>query len=356
MEKKYKILSINPGSTSTKVALYENEVLLAKKSIEHSIKDLENYEKIIDQKDMRYKEIVVFLKEVGYNVEALDGVVGRGGMLPPVESGAYRVNEKMVDYLTNDAKHEHASNLGALLAYEIANNIGINAYIYDPVSVDQFEDISRISGLDLIERESFSHALNMRASGIKVAKSMNKNYNDMNFVIAHLGGGISVGLHYKGRIIDTIPDDEGAFSPERSGGIPCKKLVEICFSGKYDKKDVLKLLRGKGGITSYLGSNNALEVEKKINSGDKKAKLIYEAMAYQISKCIGQMATVAKGNVDNIIITGGIAYSDMIIGWIKDRVEFIAPVIVVPGENELESLTMGLLRIIRGEEIAKEYI
>ncbi|PAB59757.1 butyrate kinase [Anaeromicrobium sediminis] len=352
---KHYVLSINPGSTSTKVAIYENELEIHKTTIDHSSEELKKYDKTIEQCSMRKDAILKFLEEVGFDVKELSGVVGRGGMLPPVKSGAYRVNESMIDRLTNRPVVEHASNLGGIIAYEIANPLGINAYVYDSVAVDELMPIARISGMKEIERKSFSHALNMRAMAIKTAKKIEKSYYDCNFIVAHLGGGISISVHNKGKMVDIVSDDEGPFSPERAGRVPCRELINLCFSGKYDKKTMSKMLRGKGGLISYLDTNSALDVQKMIDEGNEEAKLVYEAMAYQVAKGIGELATVVDGKVDRVIITGGIAHSKLISEWIKSRVEFIAPVEIVPGENELEALALGGLRVLNGEETAYEY-
>lgn len=351
----YKILAINPGSTSTKIALYENENEVFTETLEHPIDKIEKYDKTIDQFEMRKDLIISFLKENGYNIGNLSAVVGRGGMLPTVKSGAYIVNETMLDVLSNRPVMEHASNLGAPIAYEIAKIAGVKAYIYDSVRTDELNDIARISGMPDIPRTSTCHVLNTRATAIKVAKKYGKKYQDMNFVIAHLGGGISLNVHEKGRIVDIISDDEGPFSPERAGRVPCRELIDLCFSGKYDKKTMQRKLRGNGGLKAYLNTVDAREVEKMIKNGDEKAKIIYESMAYQVAKGIGELATVIDGKVDVIILTGGIAYSDMMVSWIKKRVEFIAPVEIVPGENEMESLAYGTLRVLKGEEAAREY-
>ncbi|MCT4618716.1 MAG: butyrate kinase [Marinisporobacter sp.] len=355
MDKNHKILAINPGSTSTKIAIYENNEEIYKKSIEHSNEEIEKYKHIADQYGMRKEALMNFLKEINFDVKELAAVVGRGGLLPPVQSGAYRVNESMVERLAKRPVIEHAANLGAIIAYEIAKPLDIPAFIYDSVAVNELGEIAKISGMADIERDSFSHALNMRAVGIKVAKELGKEYTDMNLIIAHLGGGMSVSIHKKGKMVDIVSDDEGPFSPERAGRVPCKRLIQLCYSGKFDKNTMKKKLRGKGGLISYLGTNSALEVEEKIKNGDDYAKLIYEAMAYQIAKGIGELATVVEGEVDRIIITGGIAHSKMITEWIKKRVRFIAPVEIVPGENELKALAQGALRVLKGEEIAHEY-
>lgn len=348
-----KILAINPGSTSTKIAVYENESELFKASLEHPMEELDRYPRIADQYELRSQAIARILEEHAVNPEELGAVVGRGGLLPPVRSGAYRVNEAMVRRLTDRPVVEHAANLGAIIAFNIAKAVGVPAYIYDSVAVDELHEIARISGMADIQRKSFSHALNMRAVAIKTAKSMGRAYQDMNLIVAHLGGGMSISIHAMGQMVDIVSDDEGPFSPERSGRVPCKDLINLCYD--HDKAVMHKKLRGKGGLVSYLGTNSALEVESLIRNGDKKAALVYEAMAYQIAKGIGELSTVVDGQVDQIIITGGIAYSEMMVGWIRKRVGSIAPVTVIPGENELESLALGALRVMRGEEEAWEY-
>lgn len=351
----YKILAINPGSTSTKIALYENEQEILVKTLDHPSEEMEKFEKVVHQFQMRKDVVLLFLKDNGFDVNKLDAVVGRGGMLPPVKSGAYRVNDLMVDRLKNRPVVEHASNLGALIAHEIASSIGKEAYIYDSVKVDELIPEARISGMPALPRTSTSHVLNSRAMAIKAAKNMGKNYTEMNFVVAHMGGGVSLSVYEKGRLSDIISDDEGPFSPERSGRVNLRPFMDMCFSGKYDKKTVGKMISGNGGLKGYLGTTDAREVEKMIHEGNEEANLVYRAMAYQIAKGIGELATVLKGNVDAIILTGGIAYSKMMTDMIKERVEFIAPVEIMAGENEMESLALGTLRVLRNEEQAKEY-
>lgn len=351
----HKILAINPGSTSTKIALYENEKEVFCKTLDHPAEEIEKYNNVQEQFEMRKEVVLSFLKENGYEVNELAAVVGRGGMVPSVKSGAYKVNEVMVDRLKNKPVIEHASNLGALIAYEIANSIGVSAYIYDSVRVDELNDIARISGMPDIPRTSTSHALNSRAMAMKVAKKYDKKYSNMNFVVAHLGGGISVSVHEKGRMVDILADDEGPFSPERAGKVPCNPLIDLCYSGKFDKATMKKKLRGNGGLKAYLNTVDVREVLKMIEDGNENAKIVLEAMAYQVAKGIGELSTVVKGKVDAIVITGGIAYSDVITSWIKQSVEFIAPVIIMAGENEMESLALGTLRVLNGEEKAREY-
>lgn len=350
-----KMLAINPGSTSTKIALYEDENEVFTKTLEHPVKKLEKFHNTLNQFEMRKDTVLSFLKEKNFDIKELSAVVGRGGMLPPVKSGAYIVNKLMLDTLKYKPAMDHASNLGAPIAYEIAKAAGVAAYIYDSVRTDELKDIARISGMSDISRESTCHVLNTRAMAIKLAKKIERKYEDMNFVVAHLGGGISLNVHEKGRIVDIISDDEGPFSPERAGRVPCRKLIELCYSGKYDKDTMKKKLRGNGGLKAYLGTTDAREIEKMIEDGDEKARIVYEAMAYQIAKGIGELATVVDGKVDAVILTGGIAHSNTITSWIKKRVEFIAPVEIMEGENEMESLAYGILRVLRGEEEAREY-
>jgi butyrate kinase len=351
-----KILVINPGSTSTKIAVYNDHVQEMVTNIEHPVEVINKFSDTISQYKMREETILNYLKENGYTIKDFTAVTGRGGMVPKCKSGAYIVNDVMVDRLKNNPVMEHASNLGAILAYEIAKTISVNAYIYDSVRVDEFDEISRISGMPEIPRTSTSHVLNQRAMAMKVAQNYIRKYEDCNFIVAHLGGGISLGVHKKGKLIDIISDDEGPFSPEASGRVPCKSLVKLCFSGKYDNRTVQKMIRGNGGLKAYLNTADAREIEKMVKNGDKKAKLIYEAMAYQVAKGIGELSTVLEGDIDYIIITGGIAYSKMFTNWIEKRVKFIAPIEIMPGENEMESLALGTLRVLRGEEKAKEYI
>ena len=346
----YNILAINPGSTSTKIAVYDSEKLILEEKINHKAEELSKYDKINDQFDMRKKIILEILMRNNINIGKLSAVVGRGGLLPPVKSGAYLVNECMLDRLINNPIGEHASNLGAIISYEIAKELNINAYIYDSVAVDELSDVARISGLKEIERVSLTHALNSRAMAIKYCKNNELKYKDLNLIVAHLGGGISLSLHNKGKMVDIVSDDEGPFSPERSGKVPCKALVDLCYSSKYTHKEMLKKLRGKGGMYSYLETVDLIEVEKQIQNENSESKLVYEAMIYQIAKGIGELATVVDGDIDAIIITGGIAYSKTITKSIEKKVRFISKVEIMPGENELEALAYGVLRILRKEE------
>jgi len=357
MSKDYKILVINPGSTSTKVVLFSNEQLLFEKKIEHSSKELSNFNKIIDQYHFRQDIILSFLKEKGINLSSLHAVVGRGGLLKPIASGTYRINEKMLEDLRRGVMGEHASNLGGLLAYGIAENLSIPSYIVDPVVIDEMKPVARISGIPEIPRISILHALNQKAVARKAALDLGKKYEKLNFIVAHLGGGISVGIHCKGNVIDVnnALNGEGPFAPERSGGVPVGGLVELCFSGKFTKDEIMKKIKGKGGLVAYLNTNDVREVVKMIKYGDKKAKLILEALAYQVAKEIGAGATVLKGQIDAIILTGGIAYNNEFVNMVRDRVSFLSLVMVYPGEEEMLALCEGALRVLKGEEEEKIY-
>jgi len=357
MTKDYTILVINPGSTSSKVALFSNEQLLFDKKIEHNSEELSVFPRIIDQYQFRLKIILNFLREKGISLSTLDAVVGRGGLLHSIPSGTYRVNEKMLEDLRRGVMGEHASNLGGLLAQGIAADLSIPAYIVDPVVVDEMKSVARISGIPEIPRISIFHALNQKAVARKAALDLGKDYEKVNFIIAHLGGGISVGVHCKGKVIDVnnALDGEGPFTPERSGGVPVGALVELCLSGKFSKDEIMKKIKGKGGLVAYLNTNDVREVIRRIKKGDKKAKLILEAMAYQAAKEIGPGATVLKGQIDAIILTGGIAFNNEFVNIVKDRVSFLSLVMVYPGEEEMLALCKGALRILEGEEVDKVY-
>jgi len=357
MSKDYNILVINPGSTSTKVALYRNEQVLFNKKIEHKSEELLKYPNIIDQYEFRLNIILNFLEEKRVHHSLLDAVVGRGGLLKPISSGTYRVNNNMLVDLRRGISGQHASNLGALLAYGIAEKISVPAYIVDPVVVDEMKPIAKISGMTDIPRISIFHTLNQKAIARKAAIDLGIKYEHANFIIAHLGGGISVGIHSKGKVIDVnnALNGEGPFSPERSGGVPIGALVELCFSGKFTKDEIMKKIKGNGGLVGYLQTNDMREVIKRIENGDKKTKMILEAMAYQVSKEIGAGSTVLKGKIDAIILTGGIAYADAFINLIKDRISFLSLVMVYAGEEEMLALSEGALRVLKGEEVEKIY-
>ena len=352
-----KTLVINPGSTSTKIGLFEDETLLFDETLRHSTEEISQYASIIDQKDFRKDIIVNFLKEKNFDINSLDVIVGRGGMLKPIPSGTYAVTDSLLEDLKVGVQGQHASNLGGILAREIGDSIGVPSYIVDPVVVDEMEDVARVSGVPEIPRTSVFHALNQKAVAKRYAKETGKPYESMNLIVVHLGGGVSVGPHKNGKIIDIFNalDGDGAFSPERAGGVPSGALIKMCFSGEYTEKEVYKKIVGNGGFNAHLGTNDMREVIKRINEGDKKAKLIKDAFIYQLSKNIGAMASVLKGQVDAIIITGGIAYNQSVIDELKEYCGWIAPFVVYPGEDELLALVQGALRVLNGEEAAKEY-
>jgi butyrate kinase len=351
-------LIINPGSTSTKIAVFENENPIFETTLRHSNDELGKFSKVADQFEFRKNLIVNALNENRITLESLDAVVGRGGLLKPIEGGTYAVNDKLVEDLKANTKGEHASNLGGLIARSIGDEVNIPSFIVDPVVVDEMIDVARISGHPNFERESIWHALNQKAVARRAAtEKFGKKYNEMNFVVVHLGGGISVGAHKKGKVIDVnnALNGEGPFSPERSGSLPAEQLVKACFSGEYTEADIKKMIVGKGGISAYLGTNNAKEVSDKAKAGDEKAQLIYSSMAYQVAKAVGEYAVVLDGEVDAILITGGIAYDKDFVAMIEKKVKFIAEVIAYPGEDELLALAQGGLRVLRQEESAKEY-
>ncbi|WP_078695521.1 butyrate kinase [Caloramator quimbayensis] len=350
------ILVINPGSTSTKVAIFKGTENLKQKNLLHSAEEISKFEKIADQYEYRKQSILSWLNEEGISTKEIAAVVGRGGLLKPMPGGTYKVTDALVKDSQIGIQGEHASNLGAIIAKSIADEEGIEAFIVDPVAVDEFEDISRISGLPELPRRSLVHALNIKAVSRRIAKKMNKNIEDVNFVVAHLGGGISVAAVKGGRIIDTNNANEGGpFSPERAGGLPVGDIIKLSYSGQYTYKELKKKIIGKAGLVGYLGTNDARDVEKMIENGDEKAKLIFEAMCYQIGKDIGSYAASLCGKVDRIILTGGLAHSKRLCEYIKSMVDFIAPVEIVAGEDEMQSLSEGAYRVITGEEKAKIY-
>jgi len=353
----HRVLAINPGSTSTKIAVYEGETPRFEEVIRHEAGELAQYPRIADQYAFRRDAVLGALAAHRIAVDVLDGVVGRGGVLRPIASGTYLVNEAMLNYLRSPMEREHASNLGALIAHEIATTAGAPAYIVDPVCVDEFDDIARIAGLPEIERKSLSHALNLKATARRAARDLGQSYEDLNLVVVHLGGGISVTPHRHGRMVDVNQalDGTGPFTPERSGGLPVGDVVRMCYSGAYTYDEMFKKIAGRGGLVAHLGTNDAEDVVQRIEAGDAHARLVFEAMAYQIAKEIGLMSTVLYGNVDAIVVTGGLAHSEMLINWVTPRVEWIAPVMVYPGEDELLALAQGALRVLHGEEPAKEY-
>lgn len=346
------ILVINPGSTSTKIAVYQGMRSMFQVNLSHSPEELSIFPKISDQYSYRKEAILKALRENDVELDCIEVVMGRGGLIKPVPSGVFSINEKLKHDLSNSPIGEHASNLGGLIADDIARSLPkAKAYIADPVVVDEFEDMARIAGHPKFKRISIYHALNQKAIAREFARIHSQKYEDFNLIIAHMGGGVTVGAHKKGRVIDVNNglDGEGPFSPERSGTLPVGQLVEVCFSGEYTKPQVRKMITGEGGFVAYFGTNNARKIEQMALSGDEQAKLIYEAMAYQVAKDIGAMFTVLKGNVDAIILTGGMAYSNYFTNQISERVYKLAPVHVYPGEDEMKALAANGLMIINGE-------
>jgi butyrate kinase len=353
----YKILAINPGSTSTKLAIYENEACVFKINVKHDSKEILKYDHIIDQYDLRMNSILDELNKKNINLKDLSAVVGRGGMLKPILSGTYLVNDEMIEYIKLAPRGEHASNLGCMIAKKIADQYQIPSFIVDPVAVDEMEDIARFTGMKEIKRDSLFHALNQKAVGLKAAKDLGVSYHKLNLIIAHLGGGISVGAHQQGRVIDVnnALDGDGPMSPERSGSVPNGPLYKMALSGKYTLKELQRKNYGQGGLVAYLGTNDGFEIRKRIDNNDLEAKFIFDVMCYQIAKEIGSLSTVLKGRVDAIILTGGLAYDDYLVEFIKERVSFISKILVYPGEDEMEALAYGALRVLRNEEQAKIY-
>ena len=353
----YKILSVNPGSTSTKFAVYEDEKLVCLHTIRHSADDLKSFKSLLEQHEFRKNLMVDYLAKDGIDITELSAVVGRGGLVRPLESGVYSVNDKYVDDLKTRYSAEHASNLGGVIAREIAETIpGCLALIADPVVVDEYQDVARISGLPQIPRRSMFHALNHKAIARKYAAANGTTYEKLNLVIAHMGGGISVAAHRLGKVVDSNQglDGYGPFSPERAGTLDAGQLVDMCFEGKYTHDEIRKLLVGSGGLMAHLGINDTKVILQMVESGDKKARLVLEALAYNVAKEIGAMLAVLHGEADAVILTGGIAYSKFVVEYIKKMISPIIKVTVYPGEDEMESLAMSGLRVLRGEE-AKVY-
>lgn len=352
------ILVINPGSTSTKFALYREAAPVFTEALRHTDAELAPFKgrAILEQQEFRVRLVLDSLAKHGFEVKQLTAVVGRGGLLQPLASGTYRVNAAMLDEVRRAERGDHASNLGACIANKIAHCAGVDAYVVDPVSVDEWPAHARLSGSALLERQCLSHALNTKAVAKRFAREQERRYSDLRLVIAHVGSGISVSAHQDGRMVDvTNSREEGAFSTERSGTVPVMKLVELCFSGKYTAKQVESMMFREGGLASYLGTKDLVEVEIRIAAGDEKAALVFRAMVYQIAKEIGSMATVLDGRVDAILLTGGMAHSQKLVTDLKQSIAWIAPVHVYAGEDELQALAEGVLRVLRGEELAHEY-
>lgn len=355
--KDYRILTLNPGFSSTKIGVFQNERLILEKTICHDNDGTGEYKVILDQYHVRKEAILKALDDEGINFSKLDAVCGRGGLLRPIEGGTYRVNDFMLSDLKKGYAGQHASNLGGIIAHEIAAGLNIPAFIVDPVVVDEMEPIARLSGMPLIERKSIFHALNQKAVARRTAKELNKRYEDLNLIVVHMGSGITVGVHKHGKVVDVNNGlhGEGPFSSERAGTVPAGDLVALCYSGEYSQNEVMEMLVGKGGLAGYLGTSDARKAKKMIEKGNEKARLVFEAMAYQIAKEIGAASTSIYGEVDIIILTGGLAYAKEFVHLIIDRVNWIADVTVHPGENELQALAEGALRVLLGEDEVKEY-
>ncbi len=351
-----RLLVINPGATSTKFAVYDDANLKFAKTVHHSAAELASFPRIVDQRSHRLALILEALAEAGLELTTFNAIVARGGLLKPLSGGTYAINQAMLDDLEQGKRGEHASNLGAILADQLAKQFNLPAYIVDPVSVDELEPVARISGLPELPRASMVHALNSKAVARKVAEKLNRPYEEINLVVAHLGTGISVTPHTGGRMVDVNNAlEEGPFSPDRCGGLPARSLVKLCYSGKYTEGQMLSKLCGSGGMFAYLGTKDLREAEKRAAEGDEQADLIVSAMAYQVAKEIGAMAAVLSGQVDRVVLTGGMAHSQRLVAEVAKKVAFIAPVEVVPGEEELEALAAGALRVLQGEERALQY-
>ena len=350
------ILSINPGSTSIKFALYRDETELFKAHIPHDCSAPDGPEQIVAQSEYQKSLVLAELQRRGYRAEALSAVVGRGGLLPPIKTGGYLVSPEMVSWLVHEAPIYHASNLGALIAFSIAEEQRIPAYIYDSVSADELIPPARMTGIPEITRRSYCHVLNTRAAVRKVAETLELRYEDVCALVAHLGGGISISAHDRGKIVDAIPDDSFHFSPERAGGAPLSSFIDLCFSGKYTKTELIRKQRGKAGLAAYLGTSDCIEVEKRIANGDEQAALVYEAMAYWVAKGIASLSAAVEGRQQAVILTGALSHSVLFTELIRQRVRFLAPVYIVAGENETEALALGALRILRGEEAANQFV
>lgn len=350
------ILTINPGSTSTKIGVFENDTCVLETTVRHSTKQIEEYSKIWDQYTFRKEEIIATLEKHDFQISKLHAVVGRGGLIKPVPGGTYHIDQSMIEDARAGIQGQHASNLGCVIAYSIGWELGIPSFIVDPPAVNDFEPLAKISGNKLIERGSLLHALNIFATARKYAKTINKDFRELNLIVAHMGGGITVAALRNGKAINVNNGlDEGPFTPERSGQLPLFAFMKLCMSGKYTEDELKKMVVGKGGLTSYFNTNKATDVEQMIVAGSHKYKLVYQAMAYQIAQEIGARATNLMGKVDAIILTGGVAHSTMLTGWISERVDFISQVKVFPGEEELQALAEGGLRVLRGEETARHY-
>jgi butyrate kinase len=356
---KYRVLAINPGSTSTKISVFDDDKPVFMKTLRHDPAELEKVGTIMEQDKFRKEIVIAAMKENNVEPISLDAIACRGGLVRPIAGGTYKVNDRVLADLKDPTiwGRTHASNLGSHIGKPIADELGIPCYIVDPVAVDEFEDIARVSGIPEIERKSLFHALNTRYTGRRLAEKLGKDYEDCNMIGAHLGGGISVAAIKKGRVVDVNNAllGMGPFSPQRAGALPIGDIIELSFSGKYTKKELLSYLSQTAGLLAYLGSDDGTAITNKIKEGDQKSKFIFDAMIYQIAKEIGACAAVLCGQVDGIFITGGLAYGDYLCAELSKRIEFIAPIHIFPGEGEMEALTAGVVRVLKGLDEAKEY-
>ncbi len=356
MDREHRLLVINVGSTSTKVACFKGGEPVALETIRYSSEALASFSSLGDQLPLREEDVLNFLDKNGIRLEEMDMVVSRGGLGNPAPAGAYRIDETMCRDLLEGKYGKHPSALGPAMALDFSKQYGMPAIVIDPPSTDEFEPPARISGIPEIERKSAFHALNQKIAARRFAREAGKTYEELNLIVAHLGGGITIGAHRKGRVIDcTHGLGEGPFTPERAGSLPTTDLLDMAFSGTRDKKQIMSRLVGQGGLFAYLGTTDAQKVEGLVKAGDEKAARVYEAMAYQVAKDIGAMGTVLKGEIDGIVLTGGLAHSEMLTGWIRERVQSVAPVFVFAGEDEMSALAEGGLRVLRGEEDVKSY-
>ena len=353
----YKLLVINPGSTSTKIGVFEDCKEIFEETLRHQTEEIQRYATIADQLDFRKELILDIVKKNNFDINTLDAVVGRGGMLKPIEGGTYEVNSSMIEDLRIGVQGPHASNLGGILAREIADSVNGRAFIVDPVVVDELDEVARLTGCTDLPKRSKFHALNQKAVAKRYAKEIKKDYNDLNLIVVHMGGGVSVGAHKNGRVVDVnnALDGDGPFSPERAGSLPVGDLIKMCFSGKFSEKEVYGKVVGNGGFVSYMGVNDLRIIQDLIAEGSVEAQLLSDAFVYQVSNAIGEKAAVLKGTVDSIILTGGMAYGKGVVAGIKDRIGWIADVTVYPGEDEMLALAEGALRVLNSEEEAKIY-
>lgn len=349
------LLTINPGSTSTKISLFEDKKEIMKEELFIDAEEIKDCLLMIEQLDIRMKSVRDFIQRAGIDMKNIDMIVARGGSINGVKSGAYMIDEHIDTVLRYAPRSQHVSSLAGIIAYQLSCEYGIPSMFYDAVSADDADEIMHYTGLPEARRFVTSHCLNSKMVAREAACKMGKTYEECNIITAHLGGGITMAFHHGGRMIDTLLDDAGPMSPQRAGRIPVTDVINLCYSGKYTKAEMANKMRGKGGLVAYFGVQDARSVEKLIDEGNQKAKDIYWYMAYQIAKGIGEMSVCRKGQLDCIILTGGLAYSKMLTDWVKERVEFLAPVMVIPGEHEMQALAEGGLRVLNGEEQPKEY-